>query len=483
MRNRNWKTRFYSVLTAAAISFGMMSAAPVSVGNAADFKQGDCNGDGALNDEDTQYLLDALVGKEAIENLSAGADMDANGSINAIDLVLLRDYLKNYKPNVTLLIYQCGSDLESGSNEATDDLLEMLTADYSSKNLTLVLETGGSNRWFNTVSKSDANYRITVENNELLTKKISDKPKNMGDSKTLLDFINEETKLHPADRYGLILWNHGGGPLLGVCFDEQTNDNLLLPEVTEALEKCGKHFDWIGFDACLMGSFEVAYALRNYADYLVASEEAESGFGWYYTDYISEWSNHTDIPTKDLVTKIVDDTINFNQRANSQFTLAAYDLSKVQPMMDALTLYIEDVVNSVRTNGVVNLKEHRSRAVDFGNNQYDLVDISSMMTAFPTSHSANVMNAFSNLVIYSREYMKQGATGMSFWFPEYFPEDYLYLDYVFPPIGINAEYTKMMKAIAKSWASGRIVMGSEDVVRTDPIIQVGLEQLRKLMNE
>lgn len=39
-------------------------------------------------------------------------------------------------------------------------------------------------------------------------------------------------------------------------------------------------FDLIGFDACLLGSWEVASSLDQHARYLLASEELEPGHGW-----------------------------------------------------------------------------------------------------------------------------------------------------------------------------------------------------------
>jgi len=69
----------------------------------------------------------------------------------------------------------------------------------------------------------------------------------------------------PADSYSLILWDHGGGPVLGYGVDENFRDLLTLDELSEALEdSVGAHMtklEWIGFDACLMSSLEVASVL------------------------------------------------------------------------------------------------------------------------------------------------------------------------------------------------------------------------------
>lgn len=47
---------------------------------------------------------------------------------------------------------------------------------------------------------------------------------------------NGDADTYPAERYGLILWNHGSGTIDGLCFDQQFhNDSLTLPELDVAL--------------------------------------------------------------------------------------------------------------------------------------------------------------------------------------------------------------------------------------------------------
>lgn len=85
---------------------------------------------------------------------------------------------------------------------------------------------------------------------------------NMGDPLTLSSFMNYCFDFFPADSYSLLLWDHGGGPVLGYGVDENYRDLLTLDELSEALaDSVGAHMtklEWIGFDACLMSSLEVA---------------------------------------------------------------------------------------------------------------------------------------------------------------------------------------------------------------------------------
>ncbi len=97
---------------------------------------------------------------------------------------------------------------------------------------------------------------------------------------------------------GLILWSHGSAWLpkgnrlsssrgeiqgtsvrsksFGVDSDADTEMGIL--GLSDALS--GQHFDFLIFDACFMGSIEVAYELRSCADYIIASptEVLASGF-------------------------------------------------------------------------------------------------------------------------------------------------------------------------------------------------------------
>ena len=128
---------------------------------------------------------------------------------------------------------------------------------------------------------------------------------------TLTDFIKWSASNYPADRYELVLWNHGGGTALGFGYDEMYPDDMLsLSQIGNALSDSGIKFDIVGFDACLMGTIETAYMLEPYADYLVASEEYEPGTGWYYSEWLKNLSDNTSMPTVEIGKKIVEDYIN-----------------------------------------------------------------------------------------------------------------------------------------------------------------------------
>ena len=70
--------------------------------------------------------------------------------------------------NWTLLVYMCGSDLESESYAATSDMIEAISGEYS-ENVTMVFETGGANAWYDDIISSDSIQRHVVIDGDIST--------------------------------------------------------------------------------------------------------------------------------------------------------------------------------------------------------------------------------------------------------------------------------------------------------------------------
>ena len=192
------------------------------------------------------------------------------------------------RDTVTLMVYMCGTDLESRSGMGTADLQEMLVADLG-KNVNLLVYTGGCSGWRNNQVSSKTNQIWQVKNGKLACLEKDLGAVTMTDSSTLRGYIRWCEKTFPASRYGLILWDHGGGSVSGYGYDEKfaSTGSMSLSGVDQALTDAGVKFDFVGFDACLMATAETALMLTEHADYLIASEETEPGVGWYYTDWLT----------------------------------------------------------------------------------------------------------------------------------------------------------------------------------------------------
>ena len=85
----------------------------------------------------------------------------------------------------------------------------------------------------------------------------------MGEPGTLAQLLSFGKEQYPADSYALILWDHGGGPMEGLCWDELFSmDHLTLSELTDSLSAADlpEKLSFIGFDACLIPAYILSSA-------------------------------------------------------------------------------------------------------------------------------------------------------------------------------------------------------------------------------
>ena len=198
------------------------------------------------------------------------------------------------KDTVTLMVYMCGTDLDSQNGMGTADLKEMTKASLSD-NVNLIVYTGGCRRWRNNVISSSVNQIYQIKNGGLYCLEDNMGSGSMTKAETLISFLQYGAKHFSADRMCLIFWDHGGGSVSGFGYDEKygSGTSMTLAGINTALKNSGVVFDFIGFDSCLMGTVENGIMLSQYADYMIASEETEPGVGWYYTNWLNKLSKNT----------------------------------------------------------------------------------------------------------------------------------------------------------------------------------------------
>lgn len=174
---------------------------------------------------------------------------------------------------------------------------------------------------------------------------------------------------YPAKRYAVILWNHGSGiedlfdggfsaskPLpksyassswleipglfssieyskRGILYDYAQGTLLtnqgLAASLSQIKDTLGRKIDVIGMDACMMAMLEVAYQIKDYAQYLVTSQETEPGNGWAYEGFIHALTTQPDMSAVSLCSTIVSQYADYyrNQEPEPSFTQSAFDLS------------------------------------------------------------------------------------------------------------------------------------------------------------
>ena len=133
---------------------------------------------------------------------------------------------------LTLMVYMCGSNLESRFGSASADIQEMLDSGFDSDQINLLVMTGGSEKWAmgfgagqSMIHEISRRGRRTVWPG----RGEAEQALNMGDRYTLQFFLDYCVKRYPAEQYALILCDHGGGPMTGLCWDELFPGGRLHP--------------------------------------------------------------------------------------------------------------------------------------------------------------------------------------------------------------------------------------------------------------
>ena len=220
-----------------------------------------------------------------------------------------------------------------------------------------------------------------------------------GDPKVLTAFVDWAVKKYSADRYALILWNHGGGwepseidkvardvgtrnysareatersssPLGKLFFrttiekifsrptpqerailcDDGSGHSLDTVELGKVLSQAkkiiGKPLDLLGMDACLMSNLEVAYQARPYVKCAVASEESEPNEGWPYTAILRRLVDTPNLATADFASHIVAAYIKsyVDMKYKDPVTQSAFDLSKMSMVTEPLDKFANALI-------------------------------------------------------------------------------------------------------------------------------------------
>jgi hypothetical protein len=280
---------------------------------------------------------------------------------------------------------------------------------------------------------------------------------------TLTDFIQYCKSNFPADRYMLIMWDHGGGSLTGYGYDElYPNGSMSLDEFDEALKASGVKFDFIGFDACLMATLETALVSEQYADYLIASEATEPGTGWYYTNWLSELSADPSMSTLDVGKTIIDDFVKYSG-SSSQTTLSLVDLAELSGTVPtAFTSFATSTSALIESDAYSEVASARSGSRDFSTstkiNQIDLVHFAENLN---TNESNALADALRGCVKYNRNSSNiSHANGVSIYFPYQSLSKVSSAIKTYDAIGMDESYSKCIKSFASVAAGGQVTSGS-----------------------
>ena len=371
----------------------------------------------------------------------------------------------NNEDTVTVMIYMCGTDLESKYGMASSDMEEIRAASYG-ENVNIIVYTGGCKGWKNSGISSSVNQIYQIKDGQYYRLVDNDGSAPMTDPDNLSNFIKFCAKNFPANRNDLILWDHGGGSVSGYGYDEKNAKfgSMDLTGVNKALKNGGVKFDFIGFDACLMATAETALMLNEHADYLIASEETEPGIGWYYTNWVTKLGQNTSAPTLEIGKNIVDDFVSeCGKKCRGQkTTLSVIDLAEfANTVPSKLSAFAKSVSNKISNKEYKEISDARYSTREFAeSSRIDQVDLVNLAENVGTSEGRELASALKEAVKYNRTSTNMtNAYGVSIYFPY---QRTSYVDTacnINSQIGVDSEYSRCIRQFASLETSGQIAAG------------------------
>ncbi len=339
-------------------------------------------------------------------------------------------FSNDYNKNDTWLVYWylCGTDLESEYGASTLDLSELVEAKLP-PNVKVLVQTGGAAEWQNEIVPDGQIARFLYDNEDFkLLETLPDA--DMGAQSTLIDFLRYGKDNFQADHRVFVFWDHGGGSAAGVCWDQRTGNCLSLNDLNQAFSAVynaapeNPPFEIIGFDACLMATYDTASAIYGFARYMVGSEEVEPGNGWNYKGWVGALAQNPAMGGASLGKAICDSYMQgcVEYDTADAATLSLIDLSRIPYLTVAYESFGLEALKNARQNARSFFSTYgrgAQRAENYGGNSrqsgytnmVDLGDLAKQSKSILPQSSNDLISAIDQAVVYKvqGDYRSKGS--------------------------------------------------------------------------
>jgi len=233
-------------------------------------------------------------------------------------LFLFINTLRGERKEWTILIYIAGDN--SLTESADIDLLELERGVYCDKINTIIeIDRAYPSKETNTV--------VYIKNKDGLYKLKDLGELDTGDPDVLKNFILWGVSSFPAKRYGLILWGHGKSwnknvdlpfKFFANDFSSGNSIDVYNGELRSAIPD--SIFDFIIFDACMMGGIEVLSELTGKTKWIIASPSLVPVSGMPYDSLLAVFANNYAENTEKILIRITN--VFLTSMENKQFPLS-----------------------------------------------------------------------------------------------------------------------------------------------------------------
>lgn len=288
-----------------------------------------------------------------ISNNKAGS-LDAYLRDNVIDMYTA---LGNMKESCTLLVFYRPY---TGDAPLSKPTLMSFYADGRG-NINNVAALTGTELTFDAVCRIAQKKEYTM-NSQIAT-----------DPAVMEEVFTDMQTVAPSDSYGLILGSHASGWMKGTsvptkAFGDDDGYNIDIPDLADVLKNSfSEKLDFVLFDACMMGTAEVGYELRETTSYCIASVMETPVYGFPYDQILPYlYSENVDYSA------VCHEFISFNKTKDVWGTCAVMDCSQMENLASAVKAKLSEWQDALSSVSMQNVQQYGVNSYKYFS--YDVLD-------------------------------------------------------------------------------------------------------------
>ncbi|WP_303914251.1 clostripain-related cysteine peptidase [Bacteroides mediterraneensis] len=177
----------------------------------------------------------------------------------------------------------------------------------------------------------------------------------------------------PSDSYGVIFGSHGtgwmkGNSVLTKAFGDDSGYHIDIPDLANALKNSfTKKLDFVLFDACMMGTAEVCYELKDVTSHCVGSVLETPVYGFPYDQLLPYlYADSVDYSA------VCHEFISFNKTNNLWGTCAAVDCSQMDNLAEAVKAKLLEWKEALPSVSMENVQQYGVNS--YQHFSYDVLD-------------------------------------------------------------------------------------------------------------
>jgi len=257
----------------------------------------------------------------------------------------------------------------------------------------------------------------------------------MCDWHTLLDFLEWGIDNYPAEKYFVILWDHGSGwtliPRCSFGSDWSSGNELgifngdLRKAMSSLYDYTQEKIDLFAFDACLMQQVEVAFELKKYAKILLAAQTLCPIQGFCYDKIFEHLIDDPERDEKEMAKAAV--SLLVETYTNTQpIVYSALKLTKMDNLKSKIDQLANTMIQGLPNSSLVAVRENvqtipiRNQTPGPDDEFIDMGDLAQGLDSILGNvETSELVQAYDQAILESQFWGDDYslATGLTIWFP------------------------------------------------------------------